>query len=81
MNVDIIKKEVEQNINREVKITVNGLRNKTNIYTGKIISAYPYIFSVLVDGDNKSFSYVDVITHEVEIKYLWLGIAIHLYLL
>ena len=32
MNVDIIKNEIEKNIGGEVRIKVNGLRNKTNIY-------------------------------------------------
>ena len=31
---------------------------------------YPYIFTVLVDNEAKSFSYADVITKEVEITYL-----------
>ena len=70
MNVDIIKNEIEKNIGGEVRIKVNGLRNKTNIYIGKLVSVYPNIFSVLVQGDNKSFSYADVITGEVEITYL-----------
>ena len=70
MNIEIIKSEIEKNINRECKIKVNGLRNKTNIYYGKITNTYPFIFSVQVEEDTKSFSYVDVITHEVEIEYL-----------
>ena len=70
MNIEAIKEEITRNINRNVKIKVNGLRNRTNIYIGKINATYPFIFSVLVDGDNKSFSYVDVITGEVEITYM-----------
>ena len=70
MNTDIIKNEIAKNIGKQVKIKVNGLRNKTNIYIGKLTAVYPNIFSVLVEGDNKSFSYVDVITSEVEIMYL-----------
>jgi uncharacterized protein Veg len=70
MNIDIIREQIKNNINRNVKIKVNGLRNKTNIYYGKIINVYPYIFSVMVDEENKSFSYADVITGEVEVSYL-----------
>ena len=69
MNIELIKNEIETKIGSSVRIKVNGLRNKTNIYFGKVISAYPNIFTVLVDGDNKSFSYADVITGEVEINY------------
>ena len=70
MNIDVIKEEVSKNLNRNVKIKVNGLRNKVNTYIGRITATYPYIFTVMVDGEEKSFSYVDVITHEVEISYM-----------
>ena len=69
MNIELIKNEIETKIGSNVRIKVNGLRNKTHIYVGKITSAYPYIFTVLVDGENKSFSYADVITGEIEINY------------
>ena len=70
MNVDTVRDKIKSKINSECRIKVNGLRNKTNIYYGVITSAYPYIFSVSVSDENKSFSYVDVITGEVEIEYL-----------
>ena len=31
---------------------------------------YPNLFTVLVNGEEKSFNYRDVITGEVKIKYL-----------
>ena len=70
MNVDIIKNEIEKKVGSKVKIKVNGLRNKTNTYIGVISDTYPYIFTANIDGDNKSFSYADVITGDVEITYL-----------
>ena len=70
MNLDNIKEEIKNNLNQAVCITVYGMRNKTNKYTGIISGVYPNIFTVLTDGENKSFSYVDVVTKEIEIEYL-----------
>jgi len=69
MNIEQIKNEIESKVGSNVRIKANGLRNKTNIYVGRITVAYPYIFTVLVENENKSFSYADVITGEVEINY------------
>lgn len=69
MNINDIKEEIGKNINRKVRIMVYGMRNRTSEYIGTINEIYPNIFTVLCDGENKSFSYADVITKEVEIYY------------
>lgn len=46
------------------------MRNKVNNYVGIITGVYPNIFTVLVDGENKSFAYVDVVTKEINIEYI-----------
>lgn len=70
MNTDFIKEEIANNLNQAVKITEYGMRNKVNTYIGFISGIYPNIFTVNIDGDNKSFSYVDVITKEIVIEYI-----------
>ncbi len=70
MNTDFIKMEIQKNLNQAVAITVYGMRNKINRYVGYISGVYPNIFTVNVEGENKSFSYVDVITKELKIDYL-----------
>ena len=70
MNINIIKEEIKSKINRKVSISVFGLRNRVNKYDGVIYKVYPNIFTVLIDGEEKSFTYRDVITGEVKIKYL-----------
>mgnify|MGYP001623732723 FL=1 len=70
MNINIIKEEIKGKINRKVSISVFGLRNRVNRYEGVIYKVYPNIFTVLIDGEEKSFTYRDVITGEVKIKYL-----------
>ena len=70
MNINIIKEEIKGKINRKVSISVFGLRNRVNKYDGVIYKVYPNIFTVLIDGEEKSFTFRDVITGEVKIKYL-----------
>lgn len=70
MNLDIVKNELKNNIGKCVQITVYGLRNKTSTYVGKIFALYPNIFSIKTEIGEKSFTYNDLITGEVKIKYL-----------
>ena len=70
MNINLIKEEISKNLNRKVFISVHGLRNRINRYEGTIYKMYPNLFTILVNGDEKSFNYRDVITGEVKIKYL-----------
>ncbi len=70
MNTDFIKDEIRSHLNQAVSITVYGMRNKIENYIGYISAVYPNIFTVMVDGENKSFSYCDVITKEVKIEYI-----------
>lgn len=70
MNIDLIRKKLENNLNRKVIITVHGLRNKVTRYEGTLYKTYPNIFSIKEDGIEKSFSYNDYIIGDVKIKFL-----------
>lgn len=70
MNINIIKENINKNINRNVVVSVYGLRNKMTKYEGVIYKVYPNLFTILVNNEEKSFTYRDVITGEVKIKYL-----------
>ena len=70
MNIDIVKNEINKNIGKKVKITVHGMRNKTEFYEGNIYQIYPNIFTILSDYGEKSFTYRDIITKDITIKYL-----------
>ena len=70
MNIEIIKDEMKSHLNDKVEVSVYGLRNKTEHFVGTISKLYPYIFTVLVNGNEKSFNYADVITGEVQVKYM-----------
>ena len=70
MNIDLIKKDLAKNLNRQVVVTVYGLRNKINHYEGILYKIYPNIFSIMQNGIEKSFSYNDYIIGDIKIKYL-----------
>lgn len=70
MNINLVKEEIKKNLGKNVRIRVIGNRNKVDEYIGKIYKTYPYIFSILIENDEKSFSYADVITKDVLIYYI-----------
>ena len=70
MNINIIREDISKNISKKVIVNVYGLRNRVSRYEGILYKIYPNLFTVLVNGEEKSFNYRDVITGEVKIKYL-----------
>ncbi len=70
MNIDLIKEKIKSNLNRKVEVTVYGLRNRTNVYRGILYQTFGNIFTIMTNNEQKSFTYNDVITGEVKIKYI-----------
>ena len=70
MNINIIKNEINNKLNSKVLVSVYGMRNRVNKLEGILYKTYPNLFRVLVDGEEKSFCYRDVITGDVKINYL-----------
>ena len=70
MNIDLVRQKIMNNLNKKVKVTVHGLRNKVSRYEGVLYKTYPNIFSIIEDGVEKSFSYNDYITGDIKIKFL-----------
>lgn len=70
MNLVLIREEIKKHLGKNVEVQINGLRNKKTVFHGTIKSAYPNLFIVLTDEAEKSFSYADVITREVLVRYL-----------
>ena len=70
MNLDEIKKMLKMHVNSKVEVNIYGSRNKNEICIGTISNVYPNIFTILVDGENKSFRYGDIITGDVKLKFL-----------
>lgn len=70
MMIEEIKNQIAQNLNKEVIITEYGLRNKINYYQGRIFKIYPNIFTILINGEQKSFTYAEIVTKDIEINYI-----------
>ncbi len=68
MNLDIIREKMKSYLDKEVSVEVYGMRNKNFQYYGKVSGVYPYVFTVLVNGVEKSFNYADVIIGDVVVK-------------
>ena len=61
MNISDIRDEIKSLVNKEIMLKVSGSRAKTTMMKGIVNEVYSNIFTVLVDGVNKSFTYADVI--------------------
>ncbi len=70
MNTDSIKEEIKNNLNKLVEIKVYGMRGKTSNYRGKIHAIYPNLFTIIENNTEKSFTYRDVYTGDIKIKYM-----------
>ena len=70
MNIELVKNEIAKNIGKRVMVTVYGMRNKVDRYEGIILNTYPNIFTINYEGAEKSFTYREIITKDVKIKYL-----------
>lgn len=69
MNIEDVKNQIKNNLYRNIEIKIFGMRNKNSTYVGYISNVYPALFTVRINGVDKSFNYVDVLTGEVKIKY------------
>jgi len=70
-----IKKGLEERIGERLKIKANGGRRKTIVRSGVLSETYPSVFVVELDQDEHSYervsySYADVLTETVELKFL-----------
>ncbi len=69
-----IKKGLEGQIGKRLKLTANGGRRKTVIRSGVLSDIYPSVFVVELDQEENAFervsySYADVLTEAVEINF------------
>lgn len=70
MNINLVKEEIRKHLHENVLVSVYGMRNRINRYEGIIYKVYPNIFTILINDEEKSFPYRDIITGDVKIKYL-----------
>lgn len=70
-----IKQGLEEQIGKRLRLTANGGRRRTIIRSGVLSETYPSVFVVELDKDENAFervsySYADVLTETVELKFL-----------
>ncbi len=70
MNIDFIKKDLSSKLGKKVLITVYGMRSRVDYYEGILYKIYPNIFTIKYQGEEESFTYRDVITKDITIKYI-----------
>lgn len=70
MNISKIKEQIESLIGKKVRIKVNAGRNKYEYYEGEVVGIYPCLFTINVDNQIKSFSYVEILTKDVQLKII-----------
>ena len=70
MNISDIRDEIKTLVNKEIMLKVSGSRAKTTMMKGIVNEVYSNIFTVLVDGVNKSFTYTDVAIGDVCIYHM-----------
>ncbi|PRY83714.1 Veg family protein [Alkalibacterium olivapovliticus] len=69
-----IKKSLDSQIGREIKLIAQAGRKKTTERKGILTETYPSVFVVELDQDENavdrvSYSYTDVLTHSVELEF------------
>ena len=68
MNTINIRNYLKTKVGSNIVIIYYGSRNKKDIYKGILCGIYRNVFTIrLVNGEIKSFSYVDVLTKTVQI--------------
>lgn len=68
MNTLKLKEQVANLKGKKVRVKVNAGRNKYEYYEGTVLVTYPYLFTVQVGSMIKSFTYVDLLTKDVQLR-------------
>lgn len=73
--INKVRASVHQQCGSKVMIQLDRGRNKIDVQEGVIVDAYPSVFTILVNDQNKdnppqllSFSYTDIITRDIRMK-------------
>ncbi len=73
-DIDKVRASVSGQLGNRVMIQLDRGRNRVDIQEGIIQGAYPSVFTILIDEDEKkppqllSFSYADILTRDVRMK-------------
>ena len=68
MNIEHIKKNINNMKGTKVFAKVNIGRNKYEEFEGIIFGVYPSLFTIKVNNEIKSFSYADLLTKNIILR-------------
>ena len=68
--IEKVKSDIAGHLNKDVKVVSRENRNRNDIFYGKITEIYDHIFIVSNNANNKSFSYADILSRDVQITFL-----------
>lgn len=74
IDIDKVRASVSGQLGNRVMIQLDRGRNRVDIQEGVIQGAYPSVFTILIDEDEKkppqllSFSYADILTRDIRMK-------------
>ena len=71
MNIDKIRKDILKKRGNSFAFKFKGARNQIDEFIGRIVGVYQSVFTIEVMGKVKrikSFSYNDILIHNLEIK-------------
>ena len=66
----VINMDSDALVNKEIMIKVSGSRSRNQMFKGVVNQVYPNIFTVIVEGNNMSFTYADVAIGDVKIYHM-----------
>lgn len=67
--INKIKEEISNCKNYNLIIKINNIRNKSEFVEGVLIEVYDRVFVMkCIDGIKRSFTYVDILTGNIEIQ-------------
>lgn len=70
MNIKQVKNDIRKIIGKKIVAKVNIGRNKYEIFEGIVEDAYPFLFTLRLKNEIKTFSYADILTKDIIIKLI-----------
>ncbi len=70
MTNEKVKEEITEYLGKKVMAKVDVGRNKFEYHEGIILNVYPFLFTLKVGNEIKSFSYADVLTKNIIVKLI-----------
>ena len=69
-SVEAIRDNLKDKKGAEIKFIVQKGKRRRKVQKGIISNVYPSIFTIMSDGANLSFSYIDILTKTVELAFI-----------